>query len=171
MLGFLQKIKICITLYLFICVAASAQNKVNIEGTVTDINNAPLHKVSVLLNKTRTTLTDERGHNTFTDVTEGAEYTIRFTHTGYEPIQQKVRSNHLDVTLVPSNEQLQTVEITGKTEKGYKNTVSFIGSKTATALKDIPQSISYVTKELMQDQGKDLVSVRALTLYLTEMCL
>ena len=29
----------------------------------------------------------------------------------------------------------------------------FIGSKSATALKDLPQSISYVTKELIQDQA------------------
>lgn len=56
-------------------------------------------------------------------------------------------------TLITSKEPLQTVEITGRKESGYKNTNSFIGSKTATALKDVPQAISYVTKELMQDQS------------------
>jgi len=55
--------------------------------------------------------------------------------------------------MVPSTEQLQTVEITGRKESGYKNTNSFIGSKTATPLREVPQAISYVTKELMQDQS------------------
>jgi iron complex outermembrane receptor protein len=153
MFGYLQKLQISIFLYLSLCFAANAQTNTTIEGTVRDINNAPLPKVSVLLDKTHTTLTDENGHYLFSNVAAGAEHTIRFTHTGFESLQQKIKGNTLDVTLLPSSEQLQTVEITGRTEKGYKNTVSFIGTKTATALKDVPQSISYVTKELMQDQA------------------
>ncbi|SHN42098.1 TonB-dependent siderophore receptor [Chitinophaga sp. CF418] len=153
MFGYLQKLQISIFLYLFLCISANAQTKVNIEGTVRDINNVPLPKVSVLLNKSQTAFTDENGHYIFSNLPEGVEYTIRFTHTGFEPLQQKVKGNRLDVTLVPASSQLQTVEITGRTEKGYKNTASFIGTKTATPLKDVPQSISYVTKELMQDQA------------------
>jgi iron complex outermembrane receptor protein len=153
MFGYLKKLQISIFLYLFLCISANAQTKVNIEGTVRDINNVPLPKVSVLLNKSQTAFTDENGHYIFSNLPEGEAYTIRFTHTGFEPLQQKVKGNRLDVTLVPSSSQLQTVEITGRTEKGYKNTASFIGTKTATPLKDVPQSISYVTKELMQDQA------------------
>ena len=41
----------------------------------------------------------------------------------------------------------------GRREQSYKNSVSFVGTKTATALKDVPQSIGYVTKELILDQG------------------
>jgi iron complex outermembrane receptor protein len=48
---------------------------------------------------------------------------------------------------------LQTIEVVGRKETEYKNSVSFVGTKTATALKDVPQSISYVTKELILDQG------------------
>jgi iron complex outermembrane receptor protein len=43
--------------------------------------------------------------------------------------------------------------VVGRKETEYKNSVSFVGTKTATALKDVPQSISYVTKELILDQG------------------
>ncbi|WP_333662891.1 TonB-dependent siderophore receptor [Chishuiella changwenlii] len=50
-------------------------------------------------------------------------------------------------------ENLQTVEITGRTEKGYKNSSTFSGTKTNTDLMDIPQSINYVTKETLNDQG------------------
>jgi iron complex outermembrane receptor protein len=62
-------------------------------------------------------------------------------------------TTHQDSIPHRNTEQLQTVEITGRKEQGYKNTNSFIGTKTATPLKDVPQSISYVTKELMQDQA------------------
>jgi iron complex outermembrane receptor protein len=47
---------------------------------------------------------------------------------------------------------LQKVEIIGRKQTSYKNDVSFTGTKTATRLKDVPQSVSYVSKELMQDQ-------------------
>ncbi len=50
-------------------------------------------------------------------------------------------------------QDIKEVEIFGRKENQYKNTNSFSGTKTETALKDIPQSISYVTKELIQDQG------------------
>ena len=54
---------------------------------------------------------------------------------------------------------LQTVEVIGRNERSYKNTNSFIGTKTETPLKDIPQSIGYVTKELVRDQGATTVNV------------
>ncbi|HBK71163.1 MAG TPA: TonB-dependent siderophore receptor, partial [Flavobacteriaceae bacterium] len=51
-----------------------------------------------------------------------------------------------------SNTQLQEVEIVGRKAKTYKNEVSFTATKTATAIKDIPQAVSYVTKEIFADQ-------------------
>src|SRR5690606_21169977 len=48
---------------------------------------------------------------------------------------------------------LQTVEVIGRKEKSYKNTTSFVGAKTEIALKDLPQAVSYATKELIADQG------------------
>jgi iron complex outermembrane receptor protein len=51
-----------------------------------------------------------------------------------------------------TSKNLQTVEILGRKATNYRNEASFIGSKTATELKNLPTSVSYVTKELMQDQ-------------------
>ncbi|MFN4145767.1 MAG: TonB-dependent receptor plug domain-containing protein, partial [Runella sp.] len=56
-------------------------------------------------------------------------------------------------SLEDSTQLLQTIEIVGRKETDYKNPVSFVGSKSATPLKDLPQSVSYVTKELMLDQA------------------
>lgn len=47
---------------------------------------------------------------------------------------------------------LQKVKILGKKPATYKAEVSSAASKTATPLKDIPQSVGYVTKELMADK-------------------
>ena len=54
--------------------------------------------------------------------------------------------------------QLNTVEIIGRKETSYKNTSSFSGTKVNLALKDTPQSIGYVTKELMLDQNATTVN-------------
>jgi iron complex outermembrane receptor protein len=58
--------------------------------------------------------------------------------------------------------QLQHVEITGRGGHSYKSDYSFFATKTQTALQDIPQSISSVTKELIKDKMefnlKDVVS-------------
>ncbi len=48
--------------------------------------------------------------------------------------------------------QLQTVEIRGRLSQSYKSDYSFFGDKTETAAKDIPQSISAITKELIHDK-------------------
>jgi iron complex outermembrane receptor protein len=129
-----------------------------IKGVVRDINNTPLVSVSIqLVNKQHTVATDTTGAYIFPNLPAG-RYTIRFSHTGFETDQKNItlangETRVVDVVLVPSTEQLQTVEITGRKESGYKNTNSFIGSKTATPLREVPQAISYVTKELMQDQS------------------
>lgn len=59
----------------------------------------------------------------------------------------------LNIEMTESELTLQTVEILGRSETSYQNKSSFIGTKSATALKDVPQSIGYVTKELALDQG------------------
>ena len=48
---------------------------------------------------------------------------------------------------------LPTATSSGRREQSYRNALSFAGTKTATLLRDVPQSIGYVTKELVLDQG------------------
>ena len=49
--------------------------------------------------------------------------------------------------------ELQTVEIVGRSTKKYNSDYSFAATKTAALSKDIPQSISTVTKELIADKA------------------
>jgi iron complex outermembrane receptor protein len=47
---------------------------------------------------------------------------------------------------------LPGVEITGRMAQSYKSDYTYVGTKTPTALKDIPQPISTITKELIEDK-------------------
>lgn len=49
--------------------------------------------------------------------------------------------------------ELQTVEIVGRSTRKYNSDYSFSATKTASLNKDIPQSISSITKELIADKG------------------
>lgn len=54
--------------------------------------------------------------------------------------------------------EIKEVEITGRKETNYKNTKTFSGTKTSTDIKEVPQSINYVTKELITDQGATTIN-------------
>ena len=56
------------------------------------------------------------------------------------------------IKLTKNVKMLQTVEINGRALQSYKSDYSFFGAKTETPAKDIPQSISAVTKELIHDK-------------------
>lgn len=57
------------------------------------------------------------------------------------------------VAMQSKENQLQTVEIIGRSSKKYNSDYSFSATKTASLNKDIPQSISTITKELIADKG------------------
>ena len=57
-----------------------------------------------------------------------------------------------DIRLQHFINQLQDVEIAGHNEHSWKSDYSFFGNKTETLIRDIPQSISSVTKELIQEK-------------------
>ncbi|MEP0713956.1 MAG: TonB-dependent receptor, partial [Algoriphagus sp.] len=129
-----------------------------IEGTISDTKGEKLVGITILLKGTsKGASTNLEGEYRLEDVIPG-KYLMEISGIGYskKSFQITVASAttvQKDVTLEESIEELQSIEIVGRKETDYKNNVSFIGTKTATALKDVPQSISYVTKELMLDQG------------------
>jgi iron complex outermembrane receptor protein len=129
-----------------------------ITGKIVSENKEDISYASVLIKEHKKNVTaDEEGNFTITDLVPGT-YILHFSSLGYV-LQQKTVELHenekltLVITLKESINLLQTVEITGRKEKSYKNTKSFIGAKTEIALKDLPQAVSYATKELIADQG------------------
>ena len=143
-----------------------AQEAIIVRGHVTDTQGNPLLGVSVILEgTTKGASTNEKGLYEIHRVPVG-EQTFVFSSMGYQTVKQvfEVTPNpsgthtHLNVSLQEEAQQLQEVEIIGRRESSYKNTSSFSGTKTATAIRDIPQTINYVTKEVILDQGASTVN-------------
>ena len=145
------------TLLLLLFSATLFAQKSELKGTLTDTKNEKLLGVTVLLKNTKLgTTTNQDGFYSIQNIPTG-EYELIFRSIGLNTKIQKVSlvegKNELNLTLTEVPTDLQTIEVTGRKETDYKNAVSYIGSKSATLLKDLPQSVSYVTKEIMADQG------------------
>lgn len=129
-----------------------------ITGKVTDKNNEPLAFASVLIKEiNKGSATDSNGSYTINNIPAGS-YTLIVSEVGFTSETKTITLANdenltLNFTLQEDVTMLQNVEIIGRKEKSYKNTKSFIGSKTEIALIDLPQAVSYATKELMADQG------------------
>ena len=143
-----------------------AQQTTEVRGRVTDENKQPLIGVDVVLEGTSIGVsTNDKGFYELHNVPIGKQ-TIVFSYLGFQTL--KIRTDvapnpsgthtHLDVQLSEELTALQEVEVIGRKESSYKNTNSFIGTKTASALKEVPQSVGYVTKELILDQGATTVN-------------
>ena len=143
-----------------------AQQTTEVRGRVTDENKQPLIGVDVVVEGTSIGVsTNDKGFYELHNVPVGKQ-TIVFSYLGFQTL--KIRTDvapnlsgthtHLDVQLSEELTALQEVEVIGRKESSYKNTNSFIGTKTASALKEVPQSVGYVTKELILDQGATTVN-------------
>src|SRR5687768_8193900 len=136
---------------------AFAQELGTVKGKVTLKSGIPLEAVNVgLSGTTYGASTQADGQFVIQNVQPG-EYTIAASFLGYEMSERDLyvkpgETVEISLIMTESSTQLQEVEITGRKEISYQNEVSFVASKTATALKDIPQAVSYVTKEVMQEQ-------------------
>ena len=157
------------SLLMFCCFSLTtvfAQQTTEVRGQVTDENKQPLIGVDVVLEGTSIGVsTNDKGFYELRNVPVGKQ-TIVFSYLGFQTL--KIRTDvapnpsgthtHLDVQLSEELTALQEVEVIGRKESSYKNTNSFIGTKTASALKEVPQSVGYVTKELILDQGATTVN-------------
>ncbi|MBD8488737.1 TonB-dependent receptor [Echinicola sp. CAU 1574] len=147
---------------LFICLLCisniSMAQTGQLKGTIKDQNGKSIEFINVLIEDTQFgTLTDKEGKFNFENVPTG-HYSITFSSFAYSSLRKEVdilahQTSNMDIVLSESQMELQTVEILGRAETSYKNTNSFIGTKSSTPLREVPQSIGYVTKELALDQG------------------
>jgi iron complex outermembrane receptor protein len=135
----------------------TAQEPGTIKGTITIKSGAPLEAVNVgLLSTPYGASTQADGQFVIENVKPG-EYVIVASFLGYEREERNIyvkpgETVQISLVMQESATQLQEVEITGRKETSYQNELSFVASKTATSLKEVPQAVSYVTKEVIQDQ-------------------
>lgn len=142
---------------LFVFIIASAQ--LSIKGVVQDDQGEVIRGATVKLSSasvSRITLTDENGHFAFLELQQG-DYSLTITNIGFEDHSQNVSpGNHspenLQIRLSILSKQLQSVEIVGRSARKYNSDYSFSATKIAALNKDIPQSITAITKELIADR-------------------
>jgi iron complex outermembrane receptor protein len=85
-------------------------------------------------------------------------YPFIFLIIGTQCVQSQIINKKTKDSIAPDSvkvarNELQTVEIVGRSSKKYNSEYSFAATKTAALNKDIPQSISTITKELIADKG------------------
>ena len=129
-----------------------------IRGLITDNNGNPISEATITVKgQKRAVRTKANGYFTLSELPNG-ETTIVVHAIGYAAQQRTLKLTNksyqgVDFVMQERSDALPTVDVMGRREQSYKNSISFVGTKTATALKDVPQSINYVTKELILDQG------------------
>lgn len=142
-----------ILLFPFLLFAQSA----TLHGTITMTNHEPAARASLRIRNTnQRTVTDDKGEYSFASIAPGA-YTLSVSYTGFKNKEQTFTVQDqdnitLNITLEESTDTLQTVEVTGRKQLSYKNDYSFSAAKIEMKIKDIPQAISSVTKELITDK-------------------
>jgi catecholate siderophore receptor len=147
---------------LTIQVLAQAPNdKTILKGKVLDPNRAAIQGADVWISKaglsSSTAVTDRNGE--FSVTLAPGEYQVRISAEGFSEATETVNLENsakpLEVVLAvgPSN---ATVTITDMAAYGVSSISS--ATKTQTLLRDIPQSISVVTKEQIRDQSMSSLS-------------
>ncbi|MBT1709853.1 TonB-dependent siderophore receptor [Fulvivirgaceae bacterium PWU5] len=128
-----------------------------VAGTIKNAAGESLPGASVMAEGTTGgTVSDADGHYELS--LAPGQYRLSTSMVGYTPQVKNVTvtdgsSQTFDFELAENDNVLQQVEIIGRKEQSYKNSQTFIGSKTELAAKDLPQSAAFVTKELIADQG------------------
>lgn len=133
-------------------------NRGVIKGRIISANgNAAVNLNVVLKRLNKNTVTDDNGYFIFQHLPAISD-TLIFTSVEIKPLSLGVSisaNQILDLGLIQVTDNvhdLESVEIRGRQGKSYKSDYSFFGNKTEARTIDIPQSISFVTKELIQDK-------------------
>lgn len=137
---------------------SQTNNGSNIKGKVASSENKPAAYVTIELKIAgKKTVADKNGFFILEQLPKLND-TLIITGIGFITYKLFVHvdaAQILDIGTVQLDyaiAQLQEVEIIGRIAQSYKSDYSFAGTKTQTAVKDIPQSVSTVTKELIKDK-------------------
>ncbi|EJL64889.1 TonB-dependent siderophore receptor [Flavobacterium sp. CF136] len=135
---------------LFLIIGLHYANSQTISGRIIDTNTKEgIGGANIrLLNSGKETTTNQEGNFSL----EGNGM-LQITITGYKTRQINSSAEFLTIEMENNLNELQTVEIVGRSTKKYNSDYSFAATKIAALNKDIPQSISTVTKELIADKG------------------
>ncbi|WP_276485875.1 TonB-dependent receptor [Paraflavitalea pollutisoli] len=134
--------------------------QVAVSGQVVNQQGEPLEGATIHLQGqqlSRSATSQSAGAFTLLSVLPGA-YQLTVSAVGYTTHQQPfvVHSTQpttaVVITLTRQSQDLQTVEVIGRSNTGYTSNYSFSATRMAMANRNIPQNITTVTKELISDR-------------------
>lgn len=153
-----MKRSLFILCFMAFCFGATAQ--IRFSGKLSSESKEPVSNATIRL-KNRSVLKQVISATDGSFVIENlakGNYTLTVTALGYDVFtdvvvldETKPAKEYIAV-LVPEYLELQKVEVLGRSAKRYISNYSFSATKTATPVRDVPQSIGTVTKELIADR-------------------
>ncbi len=153
----MRAILLAVLLALGVAPAVLGQTMGRITGTVTDAAGDPLGGINVYLEgSTLGAASNAEGAYQIGSVPAG-RYTLVASGIGYKAQRRDVSvatgaTVIADFTFDETNLLLPEVEVIGRRQTTYTSAYTFAATKTATAPLDVPQALSTVTKELIDDQ-------------------
>ncbi|WP_281986669.1 TonB-dependent receptor [Aquimarina aggregata] len=146
------------TIFLFLIGYASFA-QVQIVGTIVDNQNIPIIGATISLKNTTNAfgkLTDNSGK--FEINAPYGSYTIEARYLGFQSYKNTIEistGTTFDIGTIQlevGTEQLQSVEVVGRARTDYNSDYSFSSTKVAIKNKELPQAVSTITKELINDR-------------------
>ena len=147
-----------LTIYvIFFSLCTAIAQTGSLKGTVLDENNEPLDGASISLqNTTHKTVTNADGYYAITNITPGT-YNLVIAYTGKESYKQNIiitdgKTTKLSLQLNEANQTLTEITVTNIRNRQYAVANTSLASRTNTPLKDIPQAVQVITRQVMNDQ-------------------
>src|SRR5450432_3427441 len=153
----MKRILFFITSLLFAQISFAQKNTGIIKGRIITADGSPAYVTVELKKLKRITVTDNNGNFKLAKLPL-LQDTLIVTSVESQMlvmavVLEKNATTDLGTIRLSYNiSQLQDVEIKGRVLHSYKSDYSFFGNKTEAPSKDIPQSISAITKELIKDK-------------------
>ena len=153
--------KVFYTMMISLLFTLQAFSQQTLSGTILSSDNNPLIGATIIaknnIGTEVSTISNSDGNFSLT-LGKAAVYDLMIDYLGYsqsvvEVDAQSGKNISLgNLFLTESSELLQSVEVLGRRRKDYNSDYSFSGSKVAILNREMPQSISTVTKELLSDR-------------------
>ena len=130
-------------------------------GSIQTADNTPLTGATVIATNaagTEVGTTSDADGGFSLALEDAGNYNLNVSYIGYSTYTTTVEissGKNVDlgkIILAESSQILQSVEVVGRRRKDYNSDYSFSGSKVAILNKELPQSVSTVTKELLSDR-------------------
>ncbi|WP_207513761.1 TonB-dependent receptor [Longitalea luteola] len=142
----------------FLLINLTGWAQVTLTGKIMAETGEPVKGATITVKSkeiSQSVMADDQGQFSI-QVTPKRLYRITVSSIGYEVLEETLVINDnpaaLKLTLIPQLKDLQLIEIVGRSAKKYNSDYSFSATRTASLIKDIPQSIATITKELITDR-------------------